>query len=58
MNGEYESIARMIEAEASAWPEDVERLASLAARVRNRAPGGKAPVAGRNDPVDREKLRP
>jgi hypothetical protein len=34
---ELEAIARMIEAEGAAWPEDVERLRSLAERVRARA---------------------
>lgn len=33
---ELESIARMLEAEPVIWPEDVERMNSLAARVRQR----------------------
>jgi hypothetical protein len=31
---EIEAIARLIEAEAAIWPEDVDRLRSLAQRVR------------------------
>ena len=35
---ELESVALMIEAEAVVWPEEVDRLRSLAARVRARIP--------------------
>ncbi|WP_114951035.1 hypothetical protein [Sphingosinicella terrae] len=35
---ELESVALMIEAEVAVWPEDVDRLRSLAARVRGRMP--------------------
>lgn len=35
---ELESVALMIEAEATVWPEEFDRLQSLAARVRARMP--------------------
>jgi hypothetical protein len=34
---DLESVAELIEAESAVWPEDVERLRSLARRVRDRA---------------------
>lgn len=55
---DLESVARMIESEAVIWPEDVDLLASLAARVRNRVSRDEIPGDEGSPRSDCGKIRP